>query len=315
LQELARTGMTGQTGQNQKGTREVGAIIELGPKENAQHLFVRLAWSFGNALLVVACFLALYTSIWEYSTQRYLTGFSNAIVPAAASDEDKVQAILSWMNFGPARLPYNSANTSHDRDPTDTLNYEALLSVCGTATNAFINLADTAHLQVRRLLLLDRNDVTKHVVAEVFVNGKWIIVDPAYRVILRDKFGRPVTREDLLVAETFTDVTKKIKHYVPEYSFENTVHIRVKGLFVVGRPIGSILNRLFPDWESSTFVSLLVERESLAAEVAAILFVILVLLLRVTLRWYAEQRLNFSLVCLRDRTRLAVSAFLRAPGS
>jgi hypothetical protein len=309
--------MTGQINRDTNGQEKSTAsrVVDLAFEARSRHSLFQIAWSLGNILLAAAFFFALYAGIWEYSTQRYLTGFSNAIVPATASDEDKIQAILSWMNFGPTRLPYNLASTNHDRDPTDTLNYDALLSVCGTATNAFINLADTAHLRVRRLLLLDNSRVTKHVVAEVFVNTKWIIVDPAYRTILRDKNGHAVTREDLLDPEKFSDVTKGIKNYLPEYSFENTVHVRVGGLPVVGRPIGAILNRFFPGWEASTFVTLLVERESLAAEVTAILLLILMLLFRSTLRWYAEHRLNFSPVFLRDRARLAVSAFIRAPES
>lgn len=309
--------MTGQANRDTDGRdqRTGSLVVDLDLQARRQHSLFRIAWSFGNILLAVACFFAVYASIWEYSTQRYLTGFSNAIVPATASDEDKIQAILAWMKFGPTRLPYDVANTNHDRDPTDTLNYDALLRVCGTATNAFINLANTAHLQVRRLLLLDGNQVTKHVVAEVLVDRRWIIVDPAYRVIFRDKNGHAVTREDLLDLETFSDVTRRIKNYLPEYSFENTAHVRVGGLPLVGRPIGLILNRFFPAWEASTFVSLIVERESLAAEVTAILFVILVLFVRLALRWYAEQRLKISPVYLRDRTKLAISAFVRTPGS
>ena len=40
------------------------------------------------------------------------------------------------------------------RDPQDTLNYHQLLEVCGSATNAFLNLSRSTGLQARRLLLL-----------------------------------------------------------------------------------------------------------------------------------------------------------------
>ncbi len=82
----------------------------------------------------------MYAAAWEYSTRRYLAGFSDAIVPATAPGDEKIQAILNWMAHGPARYPSMPSDLIPDRDPTDTLNYYALLQVCGTATNAFINL-------------------------------------------------------------------------------------------------------------------------------------------------------------------------------
>lgn len=72
-----------------------------------------------------------------------------------------------------------------------------LLNVCGTATNAFLNLGRSGGLNVRRLLLLTPERNTKHVVAEVLIDDRWIIVDPAYRAILRNAKGQMLTREEL----------------------------------------------------------------------------------------------------------------------
>jgi hypothetical protein len=46
---------------------------------------------------------------------------SDAIIPAAASPEEKIQAILDWMAHGPGRLRSGLAGSAQDRDPTDTL--------------------------------------------------------------------------------------------------------------------------------------------------------------------------------------------------
>src|ERR1700689_291628 len=135
------------------------------PAENPEtqgHLLFRITWFAVNVLLVASIFFAVYSAGWEFSTRRYLRGFSDAIVPATAPGDEKVEAILRWMQHGPTRLPYGPSALVPDRDPTDTLNYDALLQVCGTATNAFINLANTGNLEVRRLLLLDQNQMTKH---------------------------------------------------------------------------------------------------------------------------------------------------------
>src|ERR1700678_4469483 len=163
-------------------------------------------WLLVNTLLILSVLFALYTMVWEFCARRYLPGFSDAIVPATAPGDEKVEAILRWMQHGPTRLPYGPSPNVPDRDPTDTLNYDALLQVCGTATNAFINLMNTGNVPVRRLLLVDDNHSAKHVVAEVYIDGRWIIVDPAYRTILRDSQGRTVTREDLTNPGTFASV-------------------------------------------------------------------------------------------------------------
>ena len=145
----------------------------------------------------------------------YLKGFSDAVVPSSAPPEEQVQAILNWMARGPSRrMP-----ALWIRSPIAILpnsNYESLLKVCGSATNAFINLADSAGLVARRLLLLDSQRRTKHVVAEVLIGGRWIIVDPAFRTILRDANSRPLTSDQLRPA-TFLAATGRIRSTIQLY--------------------------------------------------------------------------------------------------
>src|SRR5690242_18225636 len=139
-----------------------------------QHPLFFLLGCATNLLIVSFVLLTLYGAVWEYSTREYLRGFSDAIVPFASSPEQKVEAILNWMNNVPARnqfLPVEDANT---RDPVDNLNYATLLRICGNATNAFVNLADASDLDVRRLLLLSPEGNANHVVAEVRISGRWV---------------------------------------------------------------------------------------------------------------------------------------------
>ncbi|MGB0035906.1 MAG: hypothetical protein WBP79_10575, partial [Candidatus Acidiferrales bacterium] len=215
-----------------------------------------------------------------------------------------------WMAHGPARQMAGPNGLSPDRDPTDTLNYDALLRVCGTATNAFINLVDSGGLSARRLLLLDSHQMTKHVVAEVLVNGRWIVTDPAYRVVLRTMDGKLVTREELTDPATFAAVTQLIRGYDSTYTFEHTAHIRLARLGIVGRGMRLLLDRVLPGWEDSTTMTLLVERESFAAVVVSIVLVLLLFLLRASMRWYGEKRLGLRTIRIRDQVRRALHAFL-----
>ena len=203
---------------------------------------------------------------------------------------------------------------SPDRDPTDTLNYASLLKVCGSATNAFVNLADSAGLAARRLLLLDSRQMTMHVVAEVLIGGRWIVVDPAFRSILRGSDGGLLTREQLANSAVFSAATGQIHGYDPAYAFDRTVHVRLSRLGLVGAPLRRFLNHLLPGWEDSTTMSLLMERESLATMVVALTLLFLLGFLRVGLRWYGEIHFGIHPVRVRQQIRRAFLAFVDTTG-
>jgi len=292
------------TGRSAEWLRSGGKV----PK--GRHTVYRAVWYLANALLLIAMLFAIYSIGWEYSTRRYLKGFSDAIVPATSPPEEKIEAILNWMTHGPARLRNGPSALVPDRDPTDTLNYDALLRVCGTATNAFINLTDSGGLESRRLLLVDENGMTKHVVAEVSVDGRWIVADAAFRVLFRSENGKTLTREDLADPATFVRATQNIQKYDPSYTFDRTMHIRLGRLKFVGRLLRAALNRVFPGWEDSMTVTLLVERESFAAMFTGTLAVLFLVLIRIFLRWYGENRLGMSPFRIRDQVRRAAHAFV-----
>jgi len=295
------------------GASEPEALADRA-RENNRHPVFRAIWYTGNILLILAILAAAYSVAWEYSTRRYLKGFSDAVVPASSSSELKIEAILQWMAHGPARRDDALATSSHDRDPTDTLNYSSLLEVCGTATNAFLNLADSAGLSARRLLLLDSRRMTMHVVAEILIDGRWIVVDPAFRAIPRGANGELLTRKDLADPAIFAAAIKNIPGYEADYTYERTAHVRLARLRILGAPLRRILDRAVPGWEDSAAMSLLLERESLAIMVITIVLVIFLALLRAGMRWYGEKYLGVRPVRVRQQVRRAFHAFVDTAG-
>lgn len=315
--EAVLTREQGSTMAEQRSAPEPGSAASLpahaAPATQSHRLF-RTAWYAANVLLLISVLLAGYGAAWEYSTQRYLKGFSDAVIPPMASNEGKIQAILDWMAHGPARMDASADTSLHTRDPIDSLNYRALLQVCGSATNAFVNLADTAGLVSRRLLLLDSRRMAKHVVAEVLVDGRWIVVDPSFHVIWRGVDGKPLTRLELADPAVFSVATRSVPQYRPEYTFERTAHVRMARIFGIGMALRRFLNRRFPGWDDSETLSLLLERQSLATLVVAIFLVVWFAVLRVALRWYGESRLGLRSVRIRDQFRRACHAFMEAAG-
>ncbi len=260
-------------------------------------------------LLLAGIVGVMYTGGWEYSVRRYLKGFSDALVPETASPEQKTEAILTWMRNGPPRLMARDVSGLSTRDPETTLNYQQLLAVCGTATNAFLNLARSAGLSTRRLLLLTPERSTKHVVAEVLIDGRWVIVDPTFRIMLRGTDGHLLTRQELQNPAMFVQATSVVPNYPGEYNYEHFAHVRVGRIPWGSGVLRRSLDRVFPGWDEKLDWSLLLERESFFALFVACIASGLLLILRIAIGWYADRRLNIPRFRLREQVARASAVF------
>jgi hypothetical protein len=278
-----------------------------------RHRIFRGLWWSVNSLLLVALLALVCSGGWEYSVRRYLDGFSDAIVPDSEPAERQVEAILDWMRKGPPRLMAANPSALPGRDPETTLNYRQLLSVCGTATNAFLNLARSNGLSARRLLLLTPDNKAKHVVAEVLIDGRWVVADPAYRILLRDAKGRLLTHEELRNPAVLAEATSVVPNYPTEYTYEKLAHVRLARLPMQGFHLRWILDRTIPGWEESVDWTLLLERESFFALCASALAFVVFLLLRILLGWYADHGLKIARFRLRSQFIRAGTTFFRAP--
>ena len=276
------------------------------------HRVFRAVWWISNLLLLASLLISTYAIAWEYSVRSYLDGFSDAVVPETATPEETVQYILDWMRTGPHAMAQDP-NALAKRDPEDTLNYQQLLNVCGTATNAFLNLARSSGLQVRRLLLLTPERNTKHVVAEGFLDNRWVIVDPTYRVTLRDVQGRMLTRQDLQNPVIFAQATGKIPGYLPEYDYQIYAHVRLARLPLQKLHLRRLLNFIYPGWDESTDWGLLLERRSFFVLFVALLATLFFAALRFGLGWYADHRLGLPRIRLRQKALRAGAAFFTTP--
>ncbi|MGB2669811.1 MAG: transglutaminase domain-containing protein [Candidatus Acidiferrum sp.] len=277
------------------------------------HSLFRMVWRGANLPLLAVMVSSVYAGIREYSVRKYLKGFSDAIVPETSSAEQKVEAILGWIRRGPARYVAENPSKLPARDPQNTLNYEQLLRVCGTATNAFLNLGRSGGLSVRRLLLLTPQGNTKHVVAEVLIDGRWIIVDPAYRVMWRNAQGQLLTREELRNPAVFAEAIRAVPGYPSEYSYERYVHVRVARLPIYGLGLRKSFDEALPGWDETMNWNLLLERESFFILVVSLCLTLFFLLLRAGLAWYADRRLRIPRFHLREHALRAGAAFFSTP--
>ena len=276
-------------------------------------LIFRVVWRGVNLLLAVAVVSSMYAGVREYSVRRYLDGFSDAIVPNSLPDEQKLDAILSWMRAEPSRAISAYPDALAKRDPEITLTYRQLLNVCGTATNAFLNLARSSDIRARRLLLLTPDRNTKHVVAEVLLRERWIIVDPTYRVIMKDAAGHYLAFKDMQDPALFAQAVNAIPNYPRDYTYDHIAHVRLSRLPYIGSRVRGLLGAIAPGWEQGIDWSLLLERESFFYLVLSVTAMLVLLLLRVVLAWYADNRLQIPRFQLRKHTLRAGAAFFSTP--
>jgi hypothetical protein len=265
------------------------------------HPIVRACWFAVNALLFLSFLAVLYSIGWEFSTRSYLRGFSDAIIPASGGAQQKVEAILQWMAHGPVRQSADDPGGFAQRNPEDTLNIQRLLEVCGTATNAFVNLAQSKGMHARRLLLLDERGLSKHVVVEVLIGDRWVVVDPSYHFMMRLPDGQFPTRADLRDPAVFQAATQSIPNYPSSYTYESTAHVRLSRIPWIGRHLRGILSYIWPPWEEAINWTLLVERESFAALLVSIFLFCLALAARFFLAWYCRKKLGIFRERLRDQ--------------
>lgn len=278
------------------------------------HPLFRSVWWISNVLLTLALSATIFSGVQEFSLRRYLKGFSDAVVAEQASPQQKAEEILAWMRSGPPRQESPHLSQLSMRDPQNTLNYRQLLSVCGTATNAFLNLSRSAGLEARRLLLLTADQQAKHVVAEVLVDGRWVIVDPTYRTFLRDAQGNLLTRKDLQDPQIFQEATHVLPGYHPEYTYDHYAHVRLAALPLPLARIRIWLENVFPAWDEYFDWSLLLERRSFLYLFVSASFLIALLLLRMVLGWFADRRLHIPRFHLRNSLSRATTVFFTTPG-
>jgi len=277
------------------------------------HRVFRSFWWATNSLFALAIVAVLATGLWELSVRDYLKGFSDAVIPEASTPRQKVDAILTWFRGGPPRLEAPDTSSLSPHDPTDTLNYRQLLAVCGSATNAFLNLARSSGVDARRLLLLNPNRTAKHVVAEVKLDGRWVIVDPTYRVIMKDSKGNLLTRKDLQDPVVFQDAISHIPGYIPYYNYEMFAHVRTGFLPIHGAKVRHIVDSIVPGWDEYLDWSLLLERRSFAYFFLSMCALTFLLLLRVCLGWIADHRLRVPRFRLRTSLSRATATFFSTP--
>ena len=263
----------------QRGKHSSGGELGLG-------LFVKRG---SDCLLLAGLLLLTYGLAWTFTTHAYLKGFADAIVPLDGSPQQKTEALLGWFRNAPPRNDVQLEGSIELRNPVNIVQNEKLLKICGSASNAFLNLADVAGLRTRRLLLLDSSGGTMHVVTEVKWGEQWAVVDPQQGRVFKDQVGRPLTKEELRDPGVFQDAISRIPGYSPSYTFERTAHLHLSRLPILGKPLQRTLNRLSPGWDEAIDWAYFPENPSLWPILLSLPLLLMAILIRVCIKGYSRR--------------------------
>jgi hypothetical protein len=257
----------------------------------------------------VALLCTIGTGAREYSVRKYLSGFSEAVVPEAAAAREKVEAVLAWMSNGPPRLEANDGKILSPHDPTDSPAtaggvwkrygcFPEPVAQCGTGDAAAV----AAHTRTDCRARGSRGAARR-----------WIIVGPTYRVMLNDAQGNPLTRKDLHNPATFLEATSQIPKCLPEDNYEDYVPVRLSSVPLHRFHIREQIDRFFPGWDEYLGCSLLLERRSFLFFFLSVNALVCLLILRVILGVLADRHFRVPRFGLRNKPRRAIAAFFSAP--
>lgn len=124
-----------------------------------------------------------------------------------------------------------------------------------------------------------------------------------------------LTRQQLADPRVFSQAVQAIPRYDPSYNFERTMHIRLAGIPLIGKPAGQILDSLLPGWQDSAAISLIAERQSLVTLTLALIIALLLALLRLLVRWYGKSRLDIRYPGVTTRLRCAIRELVNPAGA
>lgn len=149
---------------------------------------------FTLLLLVALTAIGLYFLTNEKNYNSILTEYiSTTITQNCNTISEKISTLRDYVHE-------NISPVQGEKNRADTVGVEKLVSGigwCDQMSRVFMQLAKKQGITTRLLFLVNEDGSSPHSIAEAWDGKKWVIVDAAYNLDLRNKEGFMVSREDI----------------------------------------------------------------------------------------------------------------------
>jgi hypothetical protein len=146
----------------------------------------------------------LLGSLWEFALSAqdasYADGICTALGLASLSPNARAMRLFHWVSrFDDAAPPVDPTGAPHGfLSPRQIVEHPVYYREdCGSNAWFFGFLAWRAGLRARELRLCDAQHNARHVVCELWLNGRWAVFDPTVELDFRRRDGSPATALEL----------------------------------------------------------------------------------------------------------------------
>ena len=200
------------------------------------------------AVMLVAGLASLGQLVLFAEDNSFLDGICAALGTHDLAPEPRAMRLFRWAStYDDDVPPTDPAAASMARDlrtPRTIVEHPAYFRAdCGSKARLLAALAGRAGLKARELRLCDSTHITRHVVCEVWLGGRWAVFDPTIGLDFRRRDGRLATAAELRDRALLAANAARAPRYDPRrWRFDHAERLHFEKLPL----LGGLLRRLAP---------------------------------------------------------------------
>lgn len=151
-------------------------------------------------IAIALCILLLASPLYAVVNEDFarIKQVSNDVCAHANTIEEKVMALSHYVH---AKLKPDASKGIPATAQLSTMDrLDSGVGWCNHQAGVFMRLAEAQGIKTRMLYLLnDEGTASHHTIAEAFVGGRWVIIDPMFDLEIYNAKGELVSCEDVLL--------------------------------------------------------------------------------------------------------------------
>jgi hypothetical protein len=203
-------------------------------------------------IFLILALLASFAALWQWllfvEDNSFLDGICSALGVRDLGPEARAVRLYRWTSTYDDHIP--PSEPAARPGPYDSLTLRSIVdhrayysADCGLKARLLVALATRAGLKGRELRLCDSSHITRHVVCEVQISGRWVVFDPTIGLDFRRRDGRPATAAELRdPALLAANVIRAPQYNAHRWRFDHAERLHFEKLPL----LGGLIRRLAP---------------------------------------------------------------------